>query len=180
MRQTRIWVAFVLAIACATLGALASTSSGIELSKRAWPEPEPSEFSALLVLSDNPDQVLRGWKTRTMRLPRGTTRTIERGRPIVAFVYFTGCEPDADGLCNATVDFTILRPDGSVYESFESRDLWRHKPAPPEGTMGLAAEHVGAVIEPSDPLGRYEFRVTVHDLNGGTSLDLKQAFTATD
>lgn len=180
MRQALIPTAFVFGLVCATFGVLASTSPEIELPDHKWLAPEPSKFSVLLVLSDRPDEVLRGWKTRTRHLPDGTTRTIGRGRPIVAFVYFTGCEPDADGLCNATADFTILRPDGTVYESFESRDLWRHKPAPPEGTLGLAAEHVGVVIEPSDPLGRYEFRVTVHDLNGGTTLDLRQAFIATD
>ncbi len=170
----------MLGIFCASFGALASSSPAIDLPEREWSAPELSKFSALLVLSDKPDEVLHGWRTRSSGLPDGTTETIARGRPIVAFVYFTGCEPDADGLCNATVDFTILRPDGSVYESFQSRELWRHKPAPPEGTLGLSAEYVGVVIEPSDPLGRYEFRVTVNDLNGGTALDLRQVFTATD
>ena len=83
-------------------------------------------------------------------------------------------------MCNASADFTILRPDGSEYESFADRDLWKLKPAPPEGMLRLSAEYVGVIIEPGDPLGEYEVQVSVHDLNAGTTLDLTHPFTATD
>lgn len=136
-------------------------------------------MSAVLMLSDQPDKVLSGWANQSTDVDVQTTDRIARGAPIVAFVYFTGCRADTNGLCNASADFTILRPDGSVYESFSDRDLWKQKPAPPEGTLRLSAEYVGVIIEPDDPLGRYEFRVLVHDLNAGTHLELRQAFTAT-
>jgi len=143
----------------------------------AIPQPDRG-MSAVLMLSDQPDKVLKGWADRSSDLDVQTTDRITRGAPIVAFVYFTGCRPDANGLCNASADFTILRPDGTVYERFIDRDLWKQKPAPPDGTMRLSAEYVGVIIEPDDPLGRYEFRVLVHDLNAGTNLELRQAFTA--
>ena len=73
-----------------------------------------------------------------------------------------------------------IRPDGTVYERFANRDLWKLRPAPPDGTIRLSAEYVGVVIEPEDPLGRYEVRVTVHDLNAGTTLALRENFTATE
>jgi hypothetical protein len=66
-----------------------------------------------------------------------------------------------------------------VYERFADRDLWKGKPAPPDGMLRLSAEYVGAIIEAGDPLGRYEVQVTVHDLNAGTTLELSRSFTAT-
>ena len=147
------------------------------------PEPEWSKsrngFSAMLLLSDEPTDVLRSWETPRAGVPVRTADTITRGVPIVAFVFFTGCKPDENGLCNASADFAIFKPDGSVYESFSDRDLWKRKPAPPDGMLRLSAEYVGVVIEPEDPLGEYEVQVSVHDLNAGTTLELRQAFTAT-
>jgi hypothetical protein len=148
-----------------------------------WPEWQPNPenpFRAVLLLSDNPDEILRSWTTPDPRIPARTTDTIAPGVPIVAFVFFTGCRPDENGLCNASVDFTVLGPDGSVCERATDRDLWKRKPAPPIGTLRLSAEYVGLIIEPDDPLGRYEVQVSVHDLNAGTTLKLTRAFIATD
>jgi hypothetical protein len=149
----------------------------------ATPTPRASRsmdgFSATLLLSDAPDEVLQSWTApTTVNAAVRTADTVERGAPIVAFVFFSGCLPDESGNCNASADFTILRPDGSVYENFSGRDLWKGKPAPPGGTLRLSAEYVGVVIEPGDPLGTYQVRVDVHDLNAGTTLPLREAFTA--
>ena len=175
-----VW--FVIGLLCGGF-ALGHTSNytsvmpGSEWSE-SMPHPE-NQLSAVLLLSDNPDEVLRSWANPRARAPVRTADTIARGVPIVAFVFFTACKPDENGLCSASVDFTILRPDGSVYERFTDRDLWKRKPAPPDGMLRLSAEYVGAIIEADDPLGRYEVQVTVHDLNAGTTLELSRSFTAT-
>ena len=178
MKRARILAWFVACLLCSSL-ALGSR----ETHKSVIPIPDVSKeknrFWAALLLSDQPEDVLRSWANPGSAVPVHTTDTITRGVPIVAFVFFSGCQPDERGLCNASADFTILKPDGSVYASFSNRELWKGKPAPPEGTFRLSAEYVGAVIEPQDPLGRYEFRVSVHDLNAGTTIELTQAFTAT-
>lgn len=182
MSKFRISVSLAIGLLCGGL-ALALTSSpaprvtGPEISETD-PKLE-NEFSAVLLLSDNPREVLRSWTTPTASVPVRTTDTVPRGVPIVAFVFFSGCQADEEGLCNASADFTILKPDGSVYERFTDRDLWKGKPAPPEGMLRLSAEFVGAIIEPGDQLGMYEFRVSLHDLNAGTTVELKAAFTAT-
>ena len=160
------------------LGHSLNHTPGVPVSEWSKPKPE-NRLSAVLMLSDKPDEVLRGWATPSANFSVRTADTIARGVPIVAFVFFTGCKPDENGLCNASADFTILRPDGSVYESLSDRDLWKQKPAPPDGTLRLSAEYIGVVIEPDDPLGRYEVQVSVHDLNAGTFLELRKTFTAT-
>lgn len=172
-------------------GSLAAAKSVGRETKFDWdkpslinPGPEWSKskdgFAAMVLMSDNPDEVLESWASPTASIPVRTADRVTRGVPIVAFVFFSGCLPDKHGMCNASVDFTILEPDGQVYDQFENRDLWKGKPAPPEGMLRLSAEYVGAIIEPSDPLGRYQVIVSVHDLNAGTTLELKQAFTAID
>ncbi len=192
MTKTRILSGCTIALLCS--GGVFGAYLGIDVPNRRdtsslaleIPEPEPSwtqskdGFSAMLLLSDEPEDVLRTWEDPDSAEPVRMAETIVRGVPIVAFVFFAGCAADDDGLCNASVDFTILRPDGSEYDRFTDRDLWKLKPAPPDGMLRLSAEYVGVVIEPQDPLGEYEIRVSVHDLNTGTTLDLSRPFTAID
>lgn len=192
MARTRLLVGCTIAMLCSSL-TLASYP-GLDVPNRREtgsisleiPEPEPTwtqskhGFSAMLLLSDAPDAVLRTWEDPDSAEPVRMAETISRGVPIVAFVFFAGCVADEEGLCNASVDFTILRPDGTEYDRFTDRDLWKQKPAPPEGMLRLSAEYVGVVIEPQDPLGEYEIQVSVHDLIGGTTLDLSRPFMAID
>ncbi|HXV75125.1 MAG TPA: hypothetical protein VD788_02320 [Candidatus Polarisedimenticolaceae bacterium] len=144
----------------------------------AWSKSE-SGFSAMLLMSDNPDEVVRDWETPDAPVTVRAVNTITRGVPIVGFVVFAGCEPDERGNCNASVDFIVLKPDGSEYVNFPDRDLWRGKPAPPKDTLRLAAEYVGVIIEPDDPLGEYEVRASIHDRNADAHLELRRTFTAT-
>lgn len=148
-----------------------------------WPETEWSKsengLSAMLLMADNPNEVVRDWDTPDAAVTVRAIDTITRGVPIVGFVFFAGCKADEDGNCNAAVDFTVLRPDGSEYVSFLDRDLWKGRPAPPEDMLRLAAEYVGVIIEPEDPLGEYEVLASVSDLVAGTTLELRRTFTAT-
>lgn len=145
----------------------------------AWSKHK-GRFGAMLLLSDKPEEFLKGWAQPTEGVPIQTTDTVARGVPIVAFVIFTGCEPDDKGQCNASVDFIVLKPDGSEYARFEDKDLWKHKPAVEENALQLAADYIGVVIEPDDPLGQYEVQVTTRDLNANIRLDLKQSFRVTE
>jgi hypothetical protein len=134
----------------------------------------------MLLLSNEPDEFLDAWHHPTNDFPFQRSEATTRGVPIVAFVLFGGCEPDEDGLCDASVDFTVLRPDGSEYASFANKDLWRDKPAIPAGAVQLSTEYMGVIIEPEDPLGLYEIRVSIRDDNAGVTLSLSQTFTATE
>ena len=140
---------------------------------------QSGDFGAMLLLSNEPDQFIKAWQETTKEFPLQMTDTVSRGIPIVAFILFRGCKADERGLCNASVDFTVLRPDGTEYASFTDKDLWKNKPAMPNGAVQLSAEHMGVVIEPEDPLGRYEIHVLVRDLNAGVTLKLSKKFTAT-
>lgn len=173
----------VMSAICAALLVYASLTTGHGPGHDlATSEPASSKsengFSAILLMSDNPEEVVRDWDTPNTGVTVRAVNRIPRGVPIVGFVFFSGCRPDEKGNCNASVDFRVVGPDGSEYVSFRDRDLWKHKPAPPPNMLRLAAEYVGVVIEPEDLLGEYEFHATIHDLNGGTTLELRQTFIA--
>jgi hypothetical protein len=139
---------------------------------------EAGDFGAMLLLTTEPDRFLKSWHRPEEEISLRSAVSVRRGAPIVAFVIFRGCQADASGLCQSSVDFRVLKPDGSEYLSFENRDLWRAKPAPPEGAVQVSAEHLGVVIEPADPLGPYEVQVVVRDEVANVSLKLSRTFDA--
>ena len=104
MKRSRqlAWCAILLLCGAVSLGSRVKTDF-------VTPELEPpeadSQLSAILLLSDEPDDVLRSWTTPSSAEPVKVADTIVRGVPIVAFVFFMGCQPDAVGRCNASVDF---------------------------------------------------------------------------
>ena len=179
MTFSRASVWCLVCLLCCSLAFAGWEKNGFAALSTEWSKSKRG-FAAALLLTAEPEDVLRDWNAPGGEVPVRTTEVVPRGVPIVAFVFFAGCRADRNGLCDASIDFTILKPDGSEYNRFMDRDLWKQKPAPPDGMLRLSAEYVGVVIEPSDPLGEYTFNVTVHDLNAGTSLELSRAFTATE
>lgn len=157
---------------------LSGHTDGRDLSIDTPSTRERGEFGAMLLLSTEPDRFMQTWQRPEEEISLHSADTVKRGVPIVAFVLFRGCTADKHGMCNGSVDFRVLRPDGSDYVSFENRDLWRGKPALPDGAVQVSAEHVGVVIEPEDPLGQYEVQVVVRDNVAGVSLRLSRKFNA--
>ena len=131
-------------------------------------------FGAMLLLSDDPGDFVDQWRRPETPKIR-TTETAERGKPIGAFVLFRGCK-EVGGKCKCTVDFTTLRPDGTVYGKQEGIDMWSN-PAPPGENMQLGNASIGIDIEPDDPAGKYTMKAAVHDLNASVSVELVQSFT---
>jgi hypothetical protein len=120
-------------------------------------------FGAMLLLTDQPDQFHRAWNHPGSP---GYTPTIHRvsevrrGDTVAAMIVFARCAPDSLGSCKSEVDFTVLRPDGSVYAANHGSSLWEGPP-PPDLQLGNA--YLSLSLEPRDPLGRYQIRAAVRD-----------------
>ena len=142
-----------------------------------WRSSE-GDFEAMLLLTVKPEEFLEGWVEPAEGTPLDVATSVTRGVPIVAFIAFTGCRSDKNGLCNTTVDFNVLKPDESPYGGLTGKELWRGKPAPPEGVSQLGVGFLRVTIEPEDPLGTYVVEAMVRDLTAGVSLDLRQIFEA--
>jgi hypothetical protein len=76
---------------------------------------------------------------------------------------FYGCKANEKGNYVAEVDYRIVKPDGSVYTEIKDTELWKNKPAMPEGQLGLAVDRVGLIAELGDPVGVYTVELVISD-----------------
>lgn len=138
-------------------------------------------FGAMLLLTDDAQQFVAAWQSSppehwpTLK----TTDRAPRNKQVVAFVFFSGCR-SANGVCDGTVDFTMLRPDGSIYAEHTGLELFQGKPPKPEYNLQLSVANLAIIIEPKDPLGRYTIKAKVRDNVAGTVLELAAPLEAVD
>ena len=149
--------------------------NGVRVPDESWRKSK-DDFGALLFLSDKSEEFLTAWTNATPGVSAQTTTTVHRGVRLVPFVLFIGCQPDANGLCNASFDVQVLKPDGSDHFSTSDLELWRDKPAPPESVLGLSVGYVEINIERDDPLGEYLVHINARDANAKIGLELEQRF----
>src|SRR5687768_423944 len=71
-------------------------------------------FGVMLLLTPDHEGFLRAWAGPTP--PHlVTTNEADRNQPVSGMVIFRGCRAGANGNCNVTAEFVILRPDGLPY-----------------------------------------------------------------
>ncbi len=148
---------------------------GERIPDRAWSK-SVGTFGAMLLLSDAPDEFLDNWSQRTPGVSIRTTGTGQRGVPLAPFILFVGCKENGAASCNTSFDLEVLKPDGSEYFSTNNLELWRGKPSPQMGTLGLGIGYTEIDLNPQDPLGRYLVRTKIRDANAEVELTLEQSF----
>jgi hypothetical protein len=133
-------------------------------------------FSAMLMLSDDPEQFLKDWNRPTAKVALKTSEAATRGKPFAAFIIFMGCDNDAKGHADVVADLTLVGPDGKVLAEQKNVQIWQNSPAPPPREMQLGT--LKAVpIQPDDPAGEYEMRAKVQDRVKGATVELSRKFT---
>src|SRR6185369_11649677 len=86
-------------------------------------------FGAHLLVVENPQAFVEEWqKPETPKI--NPVSEVKRGVIIGAFVLFARCKPDPQGRCNSKVDYTVYKPDGSIYAEHKDQPLWDEE-APP-------------------------------------------------
>lgn len=138
------------------------------------------DLVAQLVITDNESQALKNWGTPSESVYFPTADKIERNKVITAFVVFGGCAVDAKGNCDLRMQITVYKPDGTVYSKLPIMEVWSEKPVPHNRSLGLSAEYMRVIIEPEDPLGKYQVDTKIMDKISGDSLLLKSNFTAVE
>ena len=172
----------VVVIWCAVIPILCAGSwnrDGKPMPDSAWAKSD-GEFGVQLVLTDKPDELFAAWEKPGPALLLNETARITRGKPIVGVLFFSGCAPDARGLCEATLRYTISGPDGKAYGKPQNGELWIGKPPPPKGQMQLSIGNIGALIEPKDSLGTYTVVAEVLDKVSKKIMVLKRTFEAVE
>jgi hypothetical protein len=159
-------------------------------------------LSGYLSLDDEPRERVRRWLDPAKIVTLSAMSTMKRGKTMGAFVELMGCKQNARGACNARVDFTIYRPDGSVFATRAVRRggiLWTEQSPPgsrrsdpkttdslqkrdrkmvggvaPNQSEGLARMHFK--FGKDDPVGKYKVRAKVTDLNADVSFEIELDF----
>ena len=146
------------------------------------PDTEESKtvdgFGASLLITADPDAFFEAWDqppSPDYKPEIKTTDTAKRGDTVVGVVVFAGCMANPEGNCQSTVDFKLLRPDGSVYADLDKSELWTDKPAMPPNTLQVGVSSLGFIVEPDDPFGVYRMEAKVRDEVLGKGVTLVQA-----
>jgi hypothetical protein len=134
-------------------------------------------FSGYLTLDDYPHDRVRRWLDPVEIETLSAMPTMKRGRTMGAFVELMGCKRNARGACNARVNYTIYKPDGSIFATRAVRHrevLWKKQTPRRSYPLGLARMHFR--LGRDDPAGEYKVKAKVTDLNADASLEIELSF----
>ena len=114
-------------------------------------------FSGYLTLDDDPHDHVQRWLDPVEIATLSAMPMMKRGGTMGAFVELMGCKQNAQGVCNARVNYTIYRPDGSIFATravLQREDSYgRSKHLPPDVKAGRAwrvcTSHSGKTIPPA-------------------------------
>lgn len=128
-------------------------------------------FGGFLLVVKDPQAFIEEWqKPETPNIT--PVKNIDRGVLIGAFVLFGGCKTDEQRRCNTEVDYTLYKPDGSVYAERKNQPLWKDE-APPAANTQLSKAILGIRFEKEDPSGVYKVKAKVSDLNAQITFELE-------
>ena len=134
-------------------------------------------FSGYLTVDDYPHDRVRRWLDPVEIETLSAMPTMKRGKTMGAFVELMGCKQNARGVCHARVNYTIYKPDGSIFATHAVRQreiLWK-KPTPRRSyPLGLARMHFR--LGRDDPAGEYKVKAKVTDLNADISFEIELNF----
>jgi len=132
-------------------------------------------FGGHLILVEDPRAFIQEWiKPQTPKI--NPANEVTREMSLGAFVLFAGCRPDKNGICNAEVDYTIYKPDGTVFVEREHQPLWKDA-APPPPIIQLSSAILMFRMRDGDTSGEYKIKAKVSDLNADISFELERKFT---
>ena len=136
------------------------------------------DFGTQLVITDNEALALKNWNTPSQTVHIPSTNVIERNKIITAFIVFSGCSVDKAGNCDLKMQFTVYKPNGTIYSKLPIMEIWSGKPVPPGRSLGLSLEYMRVIIEAKDPLGKYKITANIIDKISGNNMLLTKYFTA--
>lgn len=128
-------------------------------------------FCASLLITDDPN-IFANWDKRSEVFAYQGIDSIEKGAFFVAVVAFANPSVDAAGNAHLVADFSLLRPDGSLYGEMKDMQAW-DGPPPKENILELTTKYLKGRLEPGDPLGTYQVVATIQDQVSGKKLELR-------
>jgi hypothetical protein len=134
-------------------------------------------FAALQIATTEPGQFMADWEKPGAGVKLVSPDRVKRGHPIVTFILFRGCKPDARGACNVTVDFATTGPSGKTYDETKGAEVWVGRPPPPGRAIQLSAGGLGLSFETKDIPGPYRVTARITDHVAAITLQTEKTLT---
>ena len=129
-----------------------------------------------LVLTSDAASFIEEWKnspeSHAPRIP--PLGLVKRGDSVWVLLFFTGCGAEGPP-CESVVDYTILKPDGSVYGRVPSNRITTQTSAKPR-IIYLSQAYLQIRIEPQDPFGKYRVLARFSEPTAKSSVELESEF----
>ena len=140
---------------------------------------EVNGFSGYLTIDDYPYDHVQRWLDPVEIATLSAMPTMKRGKTMGAFVELMGCKQNVQRACNVRVNYTIYKPDGSVFATravTQRGILWKKQSGSARrgSPKGLARMHFK--FRKADPAGEYKVKAKVDDLNAGISFEIELNF----
>jgi len=168
-------VAMLLSAASATAQPAPSNTwlqNGIAM-KGALNTASAGGFGVMQIATTDPEHFMADWNKPGDFVKVDLATATVRHRPIVTFLLFTGCRPDAAGNCDVTADYEMTDPTGKRYDLSRNSKVWV-LPPPLGRALQLSADGYGSSFEDKDALGSYRVRATITDHVAGLTLHTEQ------
>lgn len=126
-------------------------------------------FGVHLLIVKDPQAFIQEWlKPQTPKID--AAKKTKAGEPLGVIILFAGCK-ESSGACDSEVDYTIYKPDGSVFAQRLKQPLWK-EPAPPKANIQLGRAILAFRFPKGQPVGEYKINAQVRDNNANTTIDL--------
>ncbi|SMC28229.1 hypothetical protein SAMN02745857_03169 [Andreprevotia lacus DSM 23236] len=138
--------------------------------RSAWP------LGAQIIMTADEAATRDAWKSPKEPVDMLETREIKVGKPLSIGIVFAGCNADATGKCDVTVNYRILTPDADEYAKLDKVLLWKGPAGPGPSSMIMGSNFLKVVVAPKEPHGRYVVDAVVTDNVTHQSVPLEDAF----
>ena len=127
-------------------------------------------FGVHLLAIKDPRAFIQEWqKPQTPKIE--SAKKIKPDESLGIIVLFAGCK-EVSGSCDSEVDYTIYKPDGSLFVERLKQPLWKEA-APPKPNIQLGRAILAFQFQKGLPRGQYKIKAQVRDINANTTVDLE-------
>lgn len=127
-------------------------------------------FGAHLLAVKDPQGFIQEWlKPQPPKID--SAKKVKAGEPLGIIVLFSSCK-EVSGSCDSEVDYTIYKPDGSIFVQRLKQPLWK-KAAPPKPNIQLGSAILAFQFQKGQPTGQYRIKAQVRDTAANTTVDLE-------
>ena len=162
----------LISVVCLLLFSGLCFGQGQPEDKKANDTPERKSvngFGVHLVIVKDPQAFIREWlKPQTPKID--AAKKTKAGEPLGVIILFAGCK-ESSGTCDSEVDYTIYKPDGSIFVQRLKQPLWKESP-PPRPNIQLGRAILAFRFPKGQPTGQYKINAQLRDNNANTTIDL--------